>query len=202
MIGRVYGSHSAMRWPRGGVLAGKATWNIRPLCAFAHQCGDLKAAFLRDAHGLQPDVQERLNLNRLDLFSQDSHVLMWLVVCLLAPWSHSATADEINATTTAKPVGFAEIVAKLQENAVAAVEKELGPVDRYPQPTADELPQWPRRTFDMRITHRGGLSDKGPCRSRASCYGNRAEGNYYLILTPASAAGAIFFSESRQPGPR
>ena len=39
--------------------------------------------------------------------------LMLLVVCLLAPWSHSATADEINATTTAKPVGFAEIVAKV-----------------------------------------------------------------------------------------
>jgi serine protease Do len=45
--------------------------------------------------------------------------LMLLVVCLLAPWSHSATADEINATTTAKPVGFAEIVAKVKPAVIA-----------------------------------------------------------------------------------
>jgi serine protease Do len=42
-----------------------------------------------------------------------------LVVCSLAPWSHSATADEINATTTAKPVGFAEIVAKVKPAVIA-----------------------------------------------------------------------------------
>jgi hypothetical protein len=56
------------------------------------------------------------------------------------------------------------------------------------------------RVLEVRAA-RGRLSDKGPCRSRASCYGNRAEGNYYLTLAPASAAGAILFSESRQPGP-
>ena len=108
-----------LRGPPSGVLAGKATWNIRPLCAFAHHCSDLRAAFLRDAHGLQPDVQERLNLHRLDLFPQDSHVFNVARRLPLAPWSHSATADEINATTTAKPVGFAEIVAKVKPAVIA-----------------------------------------------------------------------------------
>ena len=46
-------------------------------------------------------------------------IAMLLVVCALAPWSHSATADEINATTTAKPVGFAEIVAKVKPAVIA-----------------------------------------------------------------------------------
>jgi serine protease Do len=42
-----------------------------------------------------------------------------LVVCALAPWSHTAAADEINATTTAKPVSFAEIVAKVKPAVIA-----------------------------------------------------------------------------------
>ena len=46
-------------------------------------------------------------------------IAMLLVVCALAPWSHSATADEIDATTTAKPVGFAEIVAKVKPAVIA-----------------------------------------------------------------------------------
>jgi hypothetical protein len=65
----------------------------------------------------------------------------------------------------------------------------------------DGAPNGPVGLLICEVTRRGGLSDKGPCRSRASCYGNRAEGNYYLTLAPASAAGAFLFSESRQPGP-
>ena len=45
----------------------QATWNIRPLCAFAHHCSDLKAAFLRDAHGLQgADLRTDLALLKVD----------------------------------------------------------------------------------------------------------------------------------------
>ena len=47
-------------------------------------------------------------------------IAMLLVVCALASWSHRATADEINATTTAKPVGFAEIVAKVKPAVIEA----------------------------------------------------------------------------------
>jgi serine protease Do len=42
-----------------------------------------------------------------------------LVACALGPWSHSATADEINAATTARQVGFAEIVAKVKPAVIA-----------------------------------------------------------------------------------
>ena len=55
------------------------------------------------------------------------------------------------------------------------------------------------RVLEVRAA-RGRLSDKGPCRSRASCYGNRAEGNYYLTLAPASAAGAIYSQNCFSPG--
>jgi hypothetical protein len=34
----------------------------------------------------------------------------------------------------------------------------------------------------MRSTRCDGLSDKGPYRAGASCYGNGVEGNYYLTL--------------------
>jgi len=42
-----------------------------------------------------------------------------LVACAFAPCSHNATADEINAASTAKPVGFAEIVAKVKPAVIA-----------------------------------------------------------------------------------
>jgi serine protease Do len=42
-----------------------------------------------------------------------------LVACAFAPCSHNATADEINAASPAKPVGFAEIVAKVKPAVIA-----------------------------------------------------------------------------------
>ena len=42
-----------------------------------------------------------------------------VVACAFAPCSHNATADEINAASTAKPVGFAEIVAKVKPAVIA-----------------------------------------------------------------------------------
>jgi serine protease Do len=42
-----------------------------------------------------------------------------LVACAFAPCSHNATADEINAASTAKPGGFAEIVAKVKPAVIA-----------------------------------------------------------------------------------
>jgi S1-C subfamily serine protease len=41
-----------------------------------------------------------------------------LIACAFAP-CHNATADEINAASTAKPVGFAEIVAKVKPAVIA-----------------------------------------------------------------------------------
>ena len=73
-------------------------------------CGGLDEASLSDAHGLEPDVQVRSVFISLISVRRTVTIATLLVVCSLAPWSHSATADEINATTTAKPVGFAEIV--------------------------------------------------------------------------------------------
>ena len=93
-------------------------WNIRPLCAFAHRCGDLGWS-LSNAHGLEHDVQEPLKLHRLNLSPQDSHDLDVAVACAFAPCSHNATADEINAASTAKPGGFAEIVAKVKPAVIA-----------------------------------------------------------------------------------
>jgi hypothetical protein len=42
-----------------------------------------------------------------------------LIACAFAPCSHNATADEINAASTAKPVGFAEVVAKVKPAVIA-----------------------------------------------------------------------------------
>ena len=65
-----------------------------------------------------------------------------LVVCALAPWSHSATADEINATTTAKPVGFAEIVAKVKPAVIAVtVRLERGAQMESEEPDAHSQSQ-------------------------------------------------------------
>ena len=77
------------------------------------------AASLCYAHGLEPDVQERLNFHRLDLSPQESHDFG--VARRLRPGSMVSQrhADEINATTTAKPVGFAEIVAKVKPAVIA-----------------------------------------------------------------------------------
>jgi hypothetical protein len=46
----------------------------------------------------------------------------------------------------------------------------------------DGLPQCPSGLLFCEVTRRDELSDKGPYRSQASCYGNRVEGNYYLTL--------------------
>jgi hypothetical protein len=70
-------------------------------------------------------------------------IAMLLVVCALAPWSHSATADEINATTTAKPVGFAEIVAKVKP-AVIAVTVRLESGAQMESEEPDTLSQFQR----------------------------------------------------------
>jgi hypothetical protein len=42
---------------------------------------------------------------------------------------------------------------------------------------------------------RDGLSDVGPYRFRASCYGNRAEGNYTPTLGSGGSCRGLFFSE-------
>jgi hypothetical protein len=58
----------------------------------------------------------------------------------------------------------------------------------------DGLPQCPSGLLFCEVTRRDGLSDKGPYRSRASCYGNRVEGKLLPHPgAPASAPGAVFF---------
>jgi hypothetical protein len=42
---------------------------------------------------------------------------------------------------------------------------------------------------------RDGLSDVGPYRFRARCYGNRAEGNYTPTLGSGGSCRGLFFSE-------
>ena len=65
----------------------------------------------------------------------------------------------------------------------------------------DGLPQCPSGLLFCEVTRRDGLSDKGSYRSRASCYGNRVEGNYYLTLGLRHRLPEPFFSEPRRLGP-
>jgi hypothetical protein len=58
----------------------------------------------------------------------------------------------------------------------------------------DGLPQCPSGLLFCEVTRRDELSDKGPYRSQASCYGNRVEGKLLPHPgAPASAPGAVFF---------
>ena len=82
-----------------------------------------------------------------------------LVVCSLAPWSHSATADEINATTAAKPVGFAEIVGKVKPAVIAVtVRLERGAQMEARNPTRTRNPSHSARTHPCTATSSAALS--------------------------------------------
>jgi hypothetical protein len=61
----------------------------------------------------------------------------------------------------------------------------------------DGLPQCPSGLLFCEVTRRDELSDKGPYRSQASCYGNRVEGNYYLTLGLRHRLPEPFFSRNR-----
>jgi serine protease Do len=56
------------------------------------------------------------------LIARRKRLAAWalLVACAcLSPWPHGASAAEINAATTAKPAGFADIVAKVKPAVIA-----------------------------------------------------------------------------------
>jgi S1-C subfamily serine protease len=56
------------------------------------------------------------------LIARRERLAAWalLVACAcLSPWPHGASAAEINAATTAKPAGFADIVAKVKPAVIA-----------------------------------------------------------------------------------
>jgi serine protease Do len=72
-----------------------------------------------------------------------------LIACAVAPCSHDAIADEINAASTAKPVGFAEIVAKIKPAVIAVtvrlesgaqMESEDSGAPSRPQPFSENSP--------------------------------------------------------------
>jgi hypothetical protein len=59
-------------------------------------------------------------------------------------------------------------------------------------PLCKAAPLSPMAASLMRRHTRDGLSNKGPYRSRASCYGNRVEGNYYLTLGSGTGCRSHF----------
>ena len=82
-----------------------------------------------------------------------------LVACAFAPCSHNATADEINAASTAKPVGFAEIVAKVKPAVIAVtVRLESSAQMKARNPTRLRDPSHSARTYPRTATSSAALS--------------------------------------------
>ena len=92
--------------------------NISPLCAFAHRCGDVRWHLRATRMGSnQPDVQEPLHLRRLHRSPQDSRDFD--VACCLRIVSMRRPRRRDQRGDPARPVGFAEIVAKVKPAVIA-----------------------------------------------------------------------------------
>ena len=77
------------------------------------------------------------------LIARRKRLATWtlLVACAcLSPWPHGASAAEINSATTAKPAGFADIVAKVKPAVIAVTvrlesDAQIGDTDEPDRPS-------------------------------------------------------------------